>query len=70
LRLIDFYIAQLKVQGPSRTCNESKEEEEYAVNSRVFETNTWRDEMEKRGAESRSSENRLEEGWGGVVPEY
>ena len=28
LRLIDSCISQLKVQGPSRTCNESKEEEE------------------------------------------
>jgi len=28
LRLIDFCIFQLKAQGPSRTCNESKEEEE------------------------------------------
>ena len=28
LRLIDFFITQLKAQGPSRTCNESKEEEE------------------------------------------
>jgi len=27
LRLIDSCITQLKVQGPSRTCNESKEEE-------------------------------------------
>ena len=27
-RLIDFFITQLKAQGPSRTCNESKEEEE------------------------------------------
>jgi len=27
LGLIDFCITQLKVQGPSRTCNESKEEE-------------------------------------------
>jgi len=26
LRLIDFCITQLKAQGPSRTCNESKEE--------------------------------------------
>ena len=26
LRLIDSFITQLKVQGPSRTCNESKEE--------------------------------------------
>jgi hypothetical protein len=28
LRLIDFCITQLKAQGPYRTCNESKEEEE------------------------------------------
>ena len=28
LRLIDSYITHLKAQGPSRTCNESKEEEE------------------------------------------
>ena len=27
LRLIDSFITQLKAQGPSRTCNESKEEE-------------------------------------------
>ena len=27
LRLIDSGITQLKAQGPSRTCNESKEEE-------------------------------------------
>ena len=28
LRLVDFCITQLQAQGPSRTCNESKEEEE------------------------------------------
>ena len=28
MRLIDSCITQLKAQGPSRTCNESKEEEE------------------------------------------
>ena len=28
LRLIDSCITQLKAQGPSRTCNASKEEEE------------------------------------------
>ena len=27
LRLIDSCITQLKAQGPSRTCNESKEED-------------------------------------------
>ena len=26
LRLVDFCITQLKAQGPSRTCNDSKEE--------------------------------------------
>ena len=31
LRLTDFCITQLKAQGPSRTCNESKEEEEEAL---------------------------------------
>ena len=30
LRLMDSCITQLKAQGPSRTCNESKEEEEEA----------------------------------------
>ena len=29
LRLIDSCITQLKAQGPSRTCNESKEEEKH-----------------------------------------
>jgi len=28
LRLIDSCISHLKAQGPSKTCNESKEEEE------------------------------------------
>ena len=28
LRIIDSCITQLKAEGPSRTCNESKEEEE------------------------------------------
>ena len=35
LRLIDFCITQLKAQGPSRTCNESKEEEEEGHWSRA-----------------------------------
>ena len=36
-RLIDFCITQLKAQGPSRFCNESKEEEEVssAATSRI-----------------------------------
>ena len=38
LRLIDSCITQLKAQGPSRTCNESKEEE--GVSSGVLEPNT------------------------------
>ena len=32
LRLADSCITQLKAQGPSRTCNESKEEEEALSN--------------------------------------
>jgi len=35
LRLIDFCITQLKAQGPSRTCNESKEEEEQTPTGRA-----------------------------------
>jgi len=31
LRLIDSCITQLKAQGPSRTCNENKEEEELVT---------------------------------------
>ena len=34
-RRIDFCITQLKAQGPSRTCNESKEEEEYQRSNRA-----------------------------------
>jgi len=33
LRLIDFCITQLKAQGPSRTCHESKEEKPLATPS-------------------------------------
>jgi len=35
LRLIDSCITQFKARGPSRTCNESKEEEEGDAVSRV-----------------------------------
>ena len=35
LRLIDSCITQLKAQGPSRTCNESKEEEEESIDAAV-----------------------------------
>ena len=37
LRLVHFCITQLKAQGPSRTCNESREEEEeppYGIKSK------------------------------------
>jgi len=33
--LIDFCITQRKAQGPSRTCNESKEEEDEVCRTRV-----------------------------------
>ena len=36
LKLIDACITQLKAQGPCRTCNESKEEEESRVSEEVF----------------------------------
>jgi len=38
LRLIDSCITQLKTQGPSRTCNESKKEEEvgWYLDAHVF----------------------------------
>ena len=35
MRLIGSCITQLKAQGPSRTCNESKEEEEAVVVDRI-----------------------------------
>ena len=35
LRLIDSCITQLKAQRPSRTCNESKEEEEEGMSSQL-----------------------------------
>jgi len=35
LKLIDSCITQLKVQGPSRTCNESKEEKEVMLTAVV-----------------------------------
>ena len=34
LRLIDSCITQLKAQGPSRTCNDSKEEEKTFATAR------------------------------------
>ena len=37
LRLIDSCITQLKAQGPSRTCNESREEEEEEDSTFFFE---------------------------------
>ena len=44
LRLIDSRITQLKAQGPSRTCNESKEEEEEEpVATRVGNTSHHED---------------------------
>jgi len=36
LRLIDSCTTQLKAQGPSRTCNESKEEEEWETAQRRY----------------------------------
>ena len=46
LRLIDSFITQLKAQGPSRTCNESKEEEI------LHDVGFAADELFKHGAKS------------------
>ena len=35
LRLVDSCITQLKAQGPSRACNESKEEEDIPTHERM-----------------------------------
>ena len=49
LRLIDSCITQLKAQGPSRTCDESKEEEEEQVREGVREAGSKiRQEIDKR----------------------
>ena len=37
LRLRDSCITQLKAQGPSRTCNESRGERKASCHARVFE---------------------------------
>jgi len=37
LRLVDSCITQLKAQGPSRTCTESREEEEHSPGLDRFE---------------------------------
>ena len=42
LRLIDSCTTQLKAEGPSRTCNESKEEEEEAAWGMRAEDQRWR----------------------------
>ena len=48
LRLIDSCITQLKAQGPSRTCNESKEEEkegqqaQHPVHQTPAQSPPWR----------------------------
>jgi len=36
-RLVDSCITQLKVQGPSRTCNESKEDEEATADNECMQ---------------------------------
>jgi len=42
LRLIDSGITQLRAQGPSRTCDESKEEEEGSSPVSLGLTVRWR----------------------------
>ena len=47
LRLIDSCVTQLKAQGPSRTCNESKEEEEVVHSPEVNLTNNYRESRQR-----------------------
>jgi len=48
LRLIDSCITQLKVQGPSRTCNESTEEEEDLEEADALDRHDGRGERRDR----------------------
>ena len=49
LRLIDSCITQLKAQGPSRTCNESNEEEEEGISYSTIERFGTLDESASQG---------------------
>ena len=51
LRLVDSYITQPKVLGPSRTCNESKEEEAEA-RAGPGSRRQWRSRRFRRGTSS------------------
>ena len=54
LRLIDSFITHLKAQGPSRTCNESKEEEEEGWGV------LWRGDRDLAGGCPRRQKSRVE----------
>jgi len=51
LRRIDACVTQLKAQGPSRTCNESKEEEEKASRGELLGGREARGWFFRRAAE-------------------
>ena len=51
MHAIDFCITQLKAQGPSRTCNESKEEEEKRMGEREEDLKTKAPKVTVAGAE-------------------
>ena len=57
LRLVDSCITQLKAQGPARTCNESKEEEEEG--HRDFEVREFEDAARGRARCSARSHHLL-----------
>jgi len=64
LRPKDSFITQLKAQGPSRTCNESKEEEERKVTCGLKSPATA---VARRCiASSRPGESRINTGWSSV----
>ena len=53
LRLIDSCITQLKAHGPSRTCKESKEEEEGVGSNLVLDREADVREVEDHAANKR-----------------
>ena len=63
VRLIDSCITQLKAQGPSRTCNESKEEEEEEEDSGKRGEEGWRAARSEHGFGTKIDRASGGEGW-------
>ena len=73
MRLIDSCIAQLEAQGPSRTCDESKEEEEGqdANQARVRQSLVSGEPLGMEGGSGRQPlcMEEASDCWGGGAPE-